>query len=571
MQIWPIAVRELRAEARRGSNYWLRLLGAGAMVLMIGPVLMDPSLPPAQTGSRLFYTLNAVAFVAIWLLVPLTMADCVSREKREGTLGLLFLTSLRPTTIVGGKCLIHGWRAFTLLLAMIPIWFFPVLLGGVAWQDIVLALMLNGGAVALAMAAGLLATAFFKDGTRVMLMAEVFSLLLGLWFIRAHYREFFGVHVRQGNIKATQMGLPANWTQQQLLNWYLHNGAPLQKLIEQFQLSTGLAPNDQYSWWRWRGGVSLTINWSENWSKTNAAFYQAWLLHVGKLFIESWLAFWVIFGLAAWRVKQAWRDQPASAQQIKVENYFCSPRYMKSLFRGKMARAMNQNPIGWLQQHSWQARATRWGWCLALIIAECLIVTDPEIMQVLRRQQWLAVLLLLSLAFVSAGSFRQEREMGSMELLLVTPLREFQIIFGRLRGIWSQFFPALMVLLVAWLYLAKDSRVFSYDPGGNPYVPILVSAVFFLTLPVIGLYLSFRRMHFIGCWILVMLWGVILPAVLCFPVMIYYFRARMLVGGNQVFWNAPVEVLLMLYLTFQFASAALAGGLLYRDLKKRRF
>ena len=122
-------VREMRAESRRPFSYWLRVLGVAAVLVacfsavrtqevieinlaMSGlpasqwpPFASRPPLPdPAQVlGSLLFGNVNAALFVALWVLVPLLASDCISREKREGTLGLLFLTPLAAWEVVTGK------------------------------------------------------------------------------------------------------------------------------------------------------------------------------------------------------------------------------------------------------------------------------------------------------------------------------------------------------------------------------------------------------------------------------------------------------------------------------------
>src|SRR4030095_16411215 len=62
-------------------------------------------------------------------------------------------------------------------------------------------------------------------------------------------------------------------------------------------------------------------------------------------------------------------------------------------------------------------------------------------------------LLMLSIALGAAGSFRRERELGMMELLLVTPLRVGQIVSGRVRGLWGQFLPGVLLLIGIWLFL----------------------------------------------------------------------------------------------------------------------
>jgi len=57
---------------------------------------------------------------------------------REGTLGLLFLTPLRPQDVVIAKGFAHGLRAMTLWLAVIPTLIIPFLVGGVGWREALL-------------------------------------------------------------------------------------------------------------------------------------------------------------------------------------------------------------------------------------------------------------------------------------------------------------------------------------------------------------------------------------------------------------------------------------------------
>ncbi len=58
-------------------------------------------------------------------------ADCISSEKREGTLGLLFLTPLKSRDIVVGKLASHSVLIFFGVLALGPVLFIPLLNGGV--------------------------------------------------------------------------------------------------------------------------------------------------------------------------------------------------------------------------------------------------------------------------------------------------------------------------------------------------------------------------------------------------------------------------------------------------------
>src|SRR5437667_6295695 len=124
-------------------------------------------------GGELFVYLHATLFCAIWILVPLLTADCISRERREGTLGLLFLTRLRATDIVTAKSMAQGLRALTLWLAVAPVLTIPFLLGGVGWPQALLSVSINFSAICWALAAGLLASAWSKRWVRSLMAAVI--------------------------------------------------------------------------------------------------------------------------------------------------------------------------------------------------------------------------------------------------------------------------------------------------------------------------------------------------------------------------------------------------------------
>src|SRR5437773_2317321 len=142
MTLLPVIVRELRAEARHPFTYWLRVLGATALLLVSAVFASDNGFGISQ-GEGLFWQQNLTLFLSIWILVPLVSADCISRERREGTLGLLFLTPLTARGIVMAKGLAHGLRAITLCLAVLPVLMIPFLMGGVSWQEALLSLATN--------------------------------------------------------------------------------------------------------------------------------------------------------------------------------------------------------------------------------------------------------------------------------------------------------------------------------------------------------------------------------------------------------------------------------------------
>ena len=174
MTVFPVIARELRASARQPFTYYLRVVGVTALLLASLLFGLHYGFQPAL-GRPLFGALHATLFGAIWLLVPMLTADCISRERREGTLGLLFLTPLTGTGIVVAKGLVHGMRAITLWLAVLPILTVPFLMGGVSWREATLSVLVNANAMCWALAAGLLASAWSKAWLRALLGAALLS------------------------------------------------------------------------------------------------------------------------------------------------------------------------------------------------------------------------------------------------------------------------------------------------------------------------------------------------------------------------------------------------------------
>src|SRR5260370_40802282 len=102
MILLPIVERELRVAARRGSTYWTRpLVVLGAMLICFWLMLSLPfAAPSTSTGLNLFRALSVFAFVYCLFAGIRFTADYLSVEKREGTLGLLFLTDLNGYDVV---------------------------------------------------------------------------------------------------------------------------------------------------------------------------------------------------------------------------------------------------------------------------------------------------------------------------------------------------------------------------------------------------------------------------------------------------------------------------------------
>jgi ABC-type Na+ efflux pump permease subunit len=131
--------------------------------------------------------------------------------------------------------------------------------------------------------------------------------------------------------------------------------------------------------------------------------------------------------------------------------------------------------------------------------------------------QWLlGVLLGTGLLVSAAGSFRVEREEGAFELLLVTPITEAEVIWGRLRGLWAEVLPSIVLLVgvsVAWwLGGGPQSRWYPATGHAASMMGSVAAAVGWLAVPVIGLRASFRFRTFPAALAVAWVWAFVVPA-----------------------------------------------------------
>src|SRR5947209_10079973 len=87
--------------------------------------------PPHEVALILFRILTGASVLYCLLSGVRSTADCLSEEKREGTLGLLFLTDLKGYDIVLGKLMATSLSGIYGVLAIVPVLAVPLLMGGI--------------------------------------------------------------------------------------------------------------------------------------------------------------------------------------------------------------------------------------------------------------------------------------------------------------------------------------------------------------------------------------------------------------------------------------------------------
>lgn len=433
MNVAPIIEREMRGESRRPLNYWLRVLAGGVLILVFASVVIGAQIGLSGLGAALFGALERTLRWALWIIVPLMTADCVSREKREGTLGLLFLTPLTVVDVIAGKVVIHVLRAVTLFLAAVPLLGLPFVLGGVSLADVLVAVAQQANAVLLGIAAGIFASTRGGSEIQVMVKAEgcAFALLL---------------------VSSVWMG-------------------PLEG---SFSSPTWLVTGVQFSL-----GLSL-------------------------------LLFFFTLNASARRLKENWQEESAGQEQPRWVEVFSKSESWREVFYWDKSRTLDHNPVAWLQEYSWTARLTKWGWFLLLLLAELITLNDFDPTGSASWQTVLTAGLALGVAFSAAGSFRREHNTGLLELLLVTPLSVRQIVGGRIWGICCHYLPAIGVVLVG---VIGDRFLNPRAYSAGAFAAIFANPMEFVLAIVVGIYLSLGRLNFLLAWLLTWVTGFVLPTV----------------------------------------------------------
>ena len=181
MTLLPIIEREVRVRARSRVTYWARFA-----VALVGTLLCVEQLlvsgfvgMTGAVGLQVFNEMAAYAFL-LCCVACLLAAEAISSERREGTLGLLFLTRVRDYDVILGKFASLGTACLFPLIGLLPALMIPVLAGGVSVGE---ACRKGAGLLAtllLALAAGLCGAAAAAQRLRAACAAVLIVMVTAL-------------------------------------------------------------------------------------------------------------------------------------------------------------------------------------------------------------------------------------------------------------------------------------------------------------------------------------------------------------------------------------------------------
>jgi len=185
--------RELLESSRRTRTWTLRwVAGAVAMAALMLVVWIGGSgmtgMPIAVGGRAAFTAVGVLTALWAWFVGCQKTADSLGKERREGTLGLLFLTDMKGWDVVVGKLAGAGVDLLLQLAATVPVLVVPLLMGGVSVAQVAWLVVGLLGALLMSLATGLLASLVARDpreatGLAVLWLLGILLVPIVLFFL----------------------------------------------------------------------------------------------------------------------------------------------------------------------------------------------------------------------------------------------------------------------------------------------------------------------------------------------------------------------------------------------------
>ena len=394
-----IVERELRVASRsRGVFIGRAVAAAVPLAILLYYHLVMRSLYGSMSGAGLFAALMYLALVSVCFGGLRATADAVTSEKREGTLGLLFLTDLTGTDVIAGKLAAYGLRSAYGVIAMLPMIALSLLLGGVTFTE-------------------------FLCGCLLLLNSLFFSLSLGLMCSTLCKKQ----NVSLGTASAVMSGMMVGgFFVRMLLDWFgIHPADVVVHLLSPMVAFSKIAASFM--------GTDLRFFW----------------IHAGCLHALGWVC--LIISQRA--VRECWKEvdtMTAKPLQGWRRWFQESPDSLAAYRR----RVLHRSAYYWLVTRTRFQRVAPWASVVLAFLAFLTAwIVDTEVLL----QGGLAIFIIVVLHLVyrillAGGAARvmvEDRLTGGLELTLGTPMTVSELLRGYNRGVRRNFGgPFIAILLI---------------------------------------------------------------------------------------------------------------------------
>jgi len=468
----PIVVRVVQGGSKRIQHLWVR---AGYLVILLFVMLImqvvtenssDSLAAMAKASSQIFESISILQLAMMCFLAPIFTAGAISQEKDADTYNVLLTTPLTNTQIVLGSLLSRLFFVLILLLAGLPIFCITMLFGGVTGDQIFQSFCIAGCTAVLTGSLAIMIS-IIRVGTR----GTIFSFYLGIAL-------YLGIGLALGNWSKTYVpesilpGSTEGMTWLALIHPYwallvglnqIHPPDPATVQHYMWPLNTMLAkPHVAY--------ITLTI------------LASLMMVAIATIFVrrgakQGELNLWA-------RIRSRW---------LRVGTTTTSGE------KTRKPRRVWYNPVAWREAVTRASAASsnmvRYSYMICGIVAAILLFftyATGQFASVNNARNWLTGIVIIEFATVmlmaantAATAITRERESGTMELLLTTPLTSRYIVWGKLRGLISFTIPLMAIPAATVLLFA----FYDFFTGANPRVVYMGSAL--LLPPLLMVYSAF--------------------------------------------------------------------------------
>lgn len=405
MIVLPVAERELRVLSRKPSLYWNRIGLVVVALFLCGTFFITAFLlPTPQLSTAMFTTLTVLAFIYCLFAGIRTTSDCLSEERRNETLGLLFLTPLRGWDVVSGKMVANSIQSVYAILAVFPVIAISLMLGGVGLFEfcrVVITLLVT---LFLSLSTGVFVSSRSQSAVRSGVATFLLMFLFcALGFLVLIILEAMGLHR------------------------FSRGDTPLMLLFH--------SPC-----------TAIALSYDANYNSPGSYFY--WL-SIGFNFVLSC----VLLALATRQVRKIWQKKDSHLEQPAFKNLSKSAKKTKVFSRPVPD---GENPIFWKQTRNRSkpmiVLACFVGFFTTILIINIRNLFGPSSLDIIGFFAFIfflaQIFLKIWLAIEAASRFGEDRKSGALGLLLCTPLRVREILNGHTRSLFWQFqLPVLLTLL----------------------------------------------------------------------------------------------------------------------------
>lgn len=526
MRFFPVVERELRVLARTARLYWSRFFAAqiaSGLVTWFWFTFVGGS--TVNAGQQIFAALSIVTFGYCLIVGIFLTADSISEEKRDGTLGLLFLTDLSGIDVAFGKLASNSLQAIYNLLAIFPVMTIPLLLGGLTGEEIFRMSLTLLVTLLFSLTVGLLVSTWSKHDRKA--QAGTFSILLGV-----------------------SAGVP-------LLYAFL-------KQQYHFRLPEYLCTVSP--------GYTIAYAFDSQYSKTPQAFWYS----LAAVVVLSLIAFL----LSAYLIRRVWQDRPQTARAGFRAAFRRWKRGSVQVRTRHREALLGANPYYWLSARD-RLKPYYVLWFLGGCAFFWLILWSYNRRDMIEQEAFLATALLVQtalkvwLASEAGRQFFDDRKNSALELTLSTPLPVREILEGEFLALFRQFGPAVALVLVFDVLgmIVAARRGFGAD--SEWLLTWVASIVVFLldaaTLAALGMWLGLSAKRFSRAMARNLFLVLILPWIIFFALIAYmaFSRLTSLNSLNFVIGIYFVISLLTDAVLFLNASGNLTAR--FRELATQRF